>query len=379
MTQDIRKFVTPSCGLLAVGEPTHQVPAFAEARNELFAQLVDRGFRSIALETDRVAALTVNDFVQNGVGTLDTAMHQGFSPGFGELDANRELVDWMREYNESRPAEEHLTFHGFDTPTENTSAPSPRRYLAYARDYLELDLDLVSLVGDDEQWSRTEAVMDPAKSIGATAEAERLRTLADDMLLLLHARAPERIAATSPAEWLRAKTHLTAGLGLLRYHKQCAQRLEQSARMFRLLATRDALMAQNLLDIRGIEARRGATLVFAHNLHLQRNPSTWRMGDEDLTWSGAGAIVDSLMGGEQHVFVAGSLGRSETLGLGEPEPDTYESFLQRRITAWGLTAAATVPSARKRTDTTPEQGYFPLDHATLDTADAVLHLCTGTT
>ncbi|PTR44844.1 erythromycin esterase [Rhodococcus sp. OK611] len=176
MSQDIRDFVPASCDILALGEPTHLEPAFARVRNELFAQLVDRGFRSIALETDRVAALTVNDFVQEGVGSLDLAMSEGFSHGLGDLEANRELVGWMRDYNENRPPTERLAFHGVDASTENTSAPSPRRYLEHARDYLGLDLDIAGLCGDDERWSRAEAVMDSAASIGATAEAERLRT-----------------------------------------------------------------------------------------------------------------------------------------------------------------------------------------------------------
>jgi erythromycin esterase-like protein len=374
MSQEIRDFVTPSCDLLALGEPTHREPAFAQIRNELFGQLADHGFRSVALETDRVAALTVNDFVQQGVGTLDEVMKAGFSHDFGDLDANRQLVAWMRDYNKSRPAAERLAFHGFDAAMETMSAPSPRRYLEHARDYLELDLDLASLAGDDEQWSRTEAVMDAAESIGGTPEAERLRVIADDMLTELYGRAPGLIAATSLAKWSRAKTYLTAGLGLLRYHKQLAQPAEDSARWSQLSATRDALMAQNLLDIRDMEAMRGPTLVFAHNLHLQRNLSFMRMGPMELNWSSAGAIVAALVG-EHYAFIAMSLGRSEAIGLQEPEPDTYEGILQRQITTWGLTTE--VASANTRTDTTPQQGYFPLDQAIVDSADAVLHVNAG--
>jgi erythromycin esterase-like protein len=377
MSQDIRDFVTPSCDLLAFGEPTHQEPAFGWTRNELFADLVEHGFRSIALETDRVAALAVNDFVQRGVGTLASAMGEGFSHGFGDLEPNRHLVAWMRDHNENRPPEERLAFHGFDASTEMMSAPSPLRYLEHARDYLDLDLDLAGLAGDDALWSREEAIMDPAGSIGETPAAERLRAIADDLLTSLYARAPELIAATSRAAWFRAKTHLTAGLGLLRYHKQSAQRLEQGVRVSRLSAVRDALMAQNLLDIRDEEARPGATLVFAHNLHLMRNPSRWTLADMDVTWSGAGAVVASLVG-ERYRFVAGSLGRSEALGLGEPDPDTYEGHLQRATTTWDITAATAVAAARTRTDTTPPQGYFPLDRSTLDGADAVLHISAGT-
>ena len=84
--------------LLALGEPTHFEPACAQLRNALFAQLAEHGYRSIALETDRVAALD-----------------GGFSHGLGEVDANRQLVAWLREYNEK--ANEPLALHGFDAPT----------------------------------------------------------------------------------------------------------------------------------------------------------------------------------------------------------------------------------------------------------------------
>ncbi|WP_117213088.1 erythromycin esterase family protein [Allorhizocola rhizosphaerae] len=374
MSQHIRDLISEPCDLLALGEPTHQEPAFGAVRNVLFAQLVELGFRSIALETDRVAAFAVNDYISHGTGSLDSVMNEGFSHDFGALEANRRLVAWMREYNQTRPPHERLTFHGFDAPTENTSAPSPRRYFEHARDYLQIDnLDIAGIAGDDHRWGRAEAILDFAMSMGATPEAERLRAIGEDLLTRLYARAPELIAKTSRDEWLRARTHLDAGLGLLHYHWQAAQPLGQSDRISLLLTTRDTLMARNLLDIRGAEARRGPTMLFAHNLHLQRSRSAWSLGDKSAAWSGAGAIVDSLRF-ERYFFVAASLGRSAAIKLGEPEPDTFEGLLQRRITGWGLIPAAEVSSARKRTDTTPQQGYFPLDQATVDGADAILHI-----
>ncbi|GAB3573549.1 erythromycin esterase family protein [Amycolatopsis endophytica] len=373
MSQDIRQLVTPSTELLAFGEPTHLEPAFADLRNDLFARLAGHGFASIALETDRVAALVVNDFVQNGVGTHEKVMREGFSHTFGQLDTNRRLVAWMREYNENRPPEERLAFHGFDIPTETMSAPSPRTYLEHGRDYLGVDLDIAGLAGEDGRWSRTEAIMDPARSAGRTAEADRLRALADDLLIQLGARAPELIAATSRAGWFEARTHLTAGLALLRYHAQAAEDIDGTTRWNRLCAIRDAVMAQNLFDIRDIEADRGVTLVFAHNRHLQRNRSRMRMGPMDMEWYSAGAIV-AAVAAHRYTFVAGSLGRSETIELREPRPETYEGLLQRRIGTWGLAAPATIPPAEVRADPTPMQGYFPLDQETVDGADAILHV-----
>ncbi|MEY7973555.1 erythromycin esterase family protein [Saccharomonospora xinjiangensis] len=372
MTQDIRDLLPASTGLLALGEPTHWEPAFGWVRNDVFARLIDHGFRSIALETDRVGALVVNDFVHDGLGSLDEAM-SAFSHDFGNLAPNRQLVAWMRDYNAKRPREQRLTFHGFDAALETFSAPSPRPYLEHARDYLGLDLDIASLTGEDERWSRAEAVLDAAASPGASADADRLRAIADDLFTSLHTRAPELIAATSHARWVRARTHLTAGIGLLRYHAQSARPGDQSARISRLAATRDALMAHNLLDIRGLEARRGATLVYAHNQHLQKAGSVITTPELNLTWFGAGSIVNSLVP-ESYTFVAGSLGRSETLGIADPEPGTHEGLFHERIGTWGFVPNQADAHARVRTGITPQQGYVPLDAATLDGADAVLHI-----
>lgn len=373
MSQDIRDFATPSCQLLALGEPTHGEQAFSRIRNTFLARLAGRGFRSIALESDRIRGIAVDDFVRGGAGDLDTVVREGFSHGWGEQEANRRLVAWMREYNKGRPAGERLAFHGFDAPTENTSAPSPRAYLEHARDHLDLDLDIAGLAGDDERWSRDEAILDHTKSPGNTPEAQKLRAIGEDMLTELHTRG----TGGSREAWIRAKTHLTAGLWLLRYHRQSAKPIDsQHLRMLRMLAMRDGLMAQNLLDIRAIEADRGPTLLFAHNSHVQRSASHMSMVDMNgdplqLDWIGAGGILGALLD-DRYVYIAGSLGRSEAKGLAAPGEDTYEGLLDRRIDTWGLTT--TVRPGEIRADHEPRQGYFPLNAVTLDQTDAVLHI-----
>ncbi|KAF0844942.1 erythromycin esterase family protein [Nocardia caishijiensis] len=376
MSQRIGDFLPSTCELLAFGEPTHKEPGFATIRNDVFGDLVERGFRSIALEIDRAAALAVDDYVRHGVGTLEEVMTTGFTHGFGAFDTNRQLVTWLRAHNAGLPPEDRVHIHGFDGAMETMYAPSPRRYLEYVCDYLELDLGVRESAGEDDRWNRTEAMMDPARSVGATADAERLRVIADDLSVRLHAAAPERIAATSLDEWRRAAVHLTTGIGLLRYHAQAATPLPDADRWSILSATRDALMAQNLLDIRGVESSRGPTLVCAHNLHLRRTSSIMRMGPITLTWSGAGAIVAALMG-ERYRVILGSLGRSTGLELGEPEPDTYEGAFQKSTPTWGFVAAEALGVAETRTDTRPEQGYFPLDPDTVAGADVIVHLAEG--
>lgn len=367
MSQNIRDFVPSTCELLAFGEPTHQEPAFPLLRNALFAQLVELGFRSIALESDRVAALTVDDYVRNGIGSLDEVMRTGFSH-FGDLAANRELVAWIRDYNANRPPAERVAFYGFDAPLDNTSAPSPRRYLEFARDYLHLETEIADLAGDDERWHRDAAILDPAMSPGDTEEARRLQALADDLLNTLYARAPELIPATSEAEWRRAAVHLTAARGLLRYHRQSARRVDETTRISGLLATRDVLMTENIRDIRDIEAQRGPTLLYGHNVHLQRNLSTMSMAGMTLRWYGPGAVLSSLFG-DRFTFLAGSLGPSPS-GLADNEP--AEAGLRDRSVPWGLFPAAGLTATP--TGPTSDPSYFPLDQETIDGADAILHI-----
>ncbi|MCR6481544.1 erythromycin esterase family protein [Amycolatopsis sp. OK19-0408] len=311
--------------LLAFGEPTHFEPAFARIRNELFARLAEHGFRSIALETDRVAALDGE-----------------FTHGFGDLPANQQLLAWLREYNET--AEEPLTFHGFDAPTEMFSAPSPRTYLEHARDFLRIDVDIAALTGDDERWSRSEAILDPAASPGASPEARELRVIADDLLMALDAR-------VEPAARV-ARIHATAGLDLLRYHAASALPGDQDTRIARLAGARAVIMARNLLDIHASQP--GRTFVFAHNGHLG---------------AAAGAMVASRLG-DRYAFIAGSLGHSEALGLGEPDPATYEGHLQRGTDVWRLTTE--LPAGRTRADA--DYRYAPLTRELLDAADAILHV-----
>jgi erythromycin esterase-like protein len=378
MTRDIDHLIQPSWELLGLGEPTHLEHGFASVRNRLFEQLVGLGYRSIALESDRVAGLLVDDYVQGGVGTLDQVMAEGFSHTFGEVAANRELVAWMRDYNRDRPPADRLAWYGFDAPMETLSAPSPRRYLEAARDYLQPDLELDQLLGPDERWDSAEALLNREASPGASADADRLRSIADDLLVSLHARAPELIKNTSLAAWRDVEVRLKAGQALLRYHRQAAQPLADEPRWNRMCATRDVLMVENLLELRSLESHRGPTLVFASNLHLQRQLSVMDLGPMHVEWHGAGAILAGVLG-DRYGFIAGSLGTSPAIGLGEPKPGTIEAALQPLVDGWGLIKSADVPTGDSRADSTPEQGYFRLDRETVDHADALMHLADAAT
>ncbi|MFI6859502.1 erythromycin esterase family protein [Streptomyces sp. NPDC050421] len=367
--------------LLAVGEPTHGEDHLLGLRNELFRQLVEQeGYRTIAIESDCLRGLIVDDYVTTGTGTLDEVVEHGISHGWGDFAANRELVEWMRVHNDGRPASEQVRFAGFDGPLEITGAASPRQALTALHDYLAragVDADLFPctaqsldrLLGADDRWTEPAAMMDPSASTGQSADAGRLRLIADDLVALLGEHLPHLITATSGEARDRARLYGRTATGLLRYHSWMAD--TSPGRLARLLGVRDRMMADNLLAL----AARGPVLVHAHNAHLQREKSSMRMGGEPLEWWSAGALVSTELA-DAYAFVATALGTIRHQGVGTPPPDTVEGILyalpedQYVIDARRLASALgdMMPTHRE----SPWFGYATFDPAHLAGSDGMV-------
>ncbi|MFD4482174.1 erythromycin esterase family protein [Streptomyces sp. NPDC058471] len=371
--------------VLALGEPTHREDTLLDLRNELFRQLVEEaGYRTIAIESDCMKGLVVDDYVTSGTGSLDEVMEQGFSHpdlGLGTSAANRELVRWTRAFNEGRPASEQVRFAGFDGPLEITHAASPRRALTLLHSYLSarmVDADLLPctaetldrLLGADEKWTNPDAMMDPAQSVGQSAEAKELRLLADDLVALLDAQTPHLITVTSRDDLDRARLYGRTATGLLRYHHWMAD--TSPRRMARLVGLRDQMMADNLLAL----ADRGRTFVHAHNSHLQRDRSTMRMWDQPLVeWWSAGALVSARLG-EEYAFLATALGTLQHQGVDTPPPDTVEGLLYALPEDRCLIDAPRLATALGGTPIAPRVspwfGYAPVDPAHLTGLDGLV-------
>ncbi|AYJ50663.1 erythromycin esterase family protein [Rhodococcus sp. P1Y] len=359
--------------LFAIGEPTHGAEALLQLRNEVFRQLVEgHDYRIIALESDCVLGVTVDDYVCSGIGSLDEVMENGFSHEWGLLAGNRALVQWMREYNDGREASMRVRFAGFDGPLEMSAAASPRVSLcalhSYLAEWVNADLlpvtaeTLDGLIGDDRQWTDPEAMMDPSKSIGRSAHAIDLRVLADDLVDLLFSQAPDLRRKTTGPAWDRACLHGRTATGLLRYHYWMAD--DSAARMARLCGLRDSMMAANLLAL----TEKAPTLVYAHNSHLQRQRSRMQMWQGPIEWWCAGAVVSAELN-DDYGFVPTALGTMHHHDVGTPSPDTLEGLLYAMpgdrflVDTHSLSAALgdTLPNTR----TSSWFGYAPIDPAQL--------------
>ncbi len=326
--------------LLALGEPTHGIAAFPLLRNEFLADLVDRGFRSVALESDFFTAAVVDSYVTGGAGELDDVLASGFSHGFGNVPGNRELVHWLRSHNDGRGPADQVRFYGFDAPLETAAAPSPRRFLRAVVDFLPGPLrpdsagDTDLLLGDDADWSNPAAMYDPTASIGRSERARALRIVADDLASALHRAAPG-LSAADPVGYDDAVANARTASGLLRYH--AAMACAAPDRIGALLSLRAEMMADNLLAIVTRERDRGPTLVFAHNVHLQRAASEMSFDTEAARWWSAGALVARSLGGRYLVIVTDANPHSD--------PATLQGVVAAATTRRTMFPAATLRAA----------------------------------
>lgn len=361
--------------LLGFGETLHGGEEILALRNRLFRRLVAaHGYSAIAIESSLPRSRDVDEYVAGrGPATYDEVREDGFGNAFGRLEANRELVEWMRAYNADPAHPVKLRFYGFDIPTGTIGAASPRQTLAVPLDYLAA-LDpargrahrerIDALLGDDFAWENPAAILDPAQSIGASPAATALRIATEELISALRIRRPELIARSDRERFAEALHFAATARQYLNFHAAMARDLDQAER----LGIRDALMADNLTYMCERERGRGKVLAFAHNSHLKRGQAEWAMGPDLLRWWPAGAQLAATLG-PRYAVIGTALGVSAENGIGQPEPGTLEARLLaapgpiRFIPTHGAPSAA-LAALPTRTGSARNPTYFPLTPAT---------------
>jgi erythromycin esterase len=327
-----------SVELLGFGEALHGGEDILALRNRIFQRLVEaHGYSAIAIESSFPRAHIANEYVAGrGPASYEALQEAGFSHGFGRLDANRGLVEWMKAFNSNPSHGIKLRFYGFDSPTEMTSSDSPRQVLHFVLDYLA-SIDSASceehrqridqLLGQDANWENPAAMMDPTKSIGISPAATALRVETEDLISELHVRRPELVAKSNERRYLEAVQYATVARQLLNYHAALARTSgKPGERIVECLGIRDLIMADNLAYMVSRERGRGKVLAFAHNSHLKRGKAEWQLGTDLLRWWPAGAHLNEMFG-QRYAVIGTAVGVSESNGIGQPEAGTLEARL----------------------------------------------------
>lgn len=241
---------------VALGEATHGTREFFQFKHRMLEFLVrEMGFRAFAIEASYSACQNINDYVMgrtdDGAAALDS---QGFWTW--NTEEVRAMLDWMRAYNKTVPAERRVKFVGFDIQANETGKTKLLEYLKRVA---------------PERAAATEAFFKTSmeqlsaavfqKGEKATDELVKLRELRDkydELFVFLEISGAQLAAKSSQEEYEQMRE----------YARVLAQYTDSYSRASGGGVARDLYMADNFRRIVEREPPGTRFVLWAHNGHI---------------------------------------------------------------------------------------------------------------
>ncbi len=124
------KSIVGKSRIVALGEATHGTREFLQLKHRMLEFLVhEMGFSVLAIEANWPESLAINEYILEGKGTLSGAVASLY-PFLWRTEEVRELIGWMRSYNQDPSHRTKLKFYGFDMQGPELAL---RRVLVYLR------------------------------------------------------------------------------------------------------------------------------------------------------------------------------------------------------------------------------------------------------
>ena len=256
--------------VVAFGEPMHGAHEPLAFRNRLFRFLVERmGFTAIALESGFTESISARSFIEGGEGDAETAARTGLGSGLSQYLENRELVQWMRDYNAAASSAGHrrIRLYGIDI-TAGGRKNGPWLAIDSALNFLSR-ADPTTAQEIRHSLSDNLSGIDAREfgSLPAAAQAEF------DTSIKAIAKAIQRsrkslIARSSDEDYRWALHNLDVARQLAKCLPLTPSGKVNASVWIPAVTCRDYGMAQNVQWAFENEGRQGRLLVFAHNGHV---------------------------------------------------------------------------------------------------------------
>jgi erythromycin esterase len=266
---------------VGLGESVHTSGGYSDAKVRIFRFLVeDHGFRAFAIESPRVDALLVTDYVETCSGDPTTVVTQGLF-GVWANTAVLHLVEWMCSWNQMHP-NDRVHFFGFDTQDPWGDGKELQMFLTAAvanpSDAAALNMSLSSCDGATSGTVLNYYTMHPSGTTTITpAQLAACGQALDAIDHVLATQGAALSARTSSASLEVAKINSIALRGWEgeMYHDPSNPQGDNN--FGASFTARDQAMAQILLRIRALRYPGLKTAVWAHNGHISKlgSPGEW--------------------------------------------------------------------------------------------------------
>ena len=127
--------------VIGLGESSHGTSEFFKMKHRLLEFLVkEMGVISFYLEASMARCRYINSYVLSGIGNLDTATAiQGFTTW--RVEEFRNMIQWIREYNQSVVKDKKVRFQGFDLQGNDLSWKELKEFYKNVRPSMTITID----------------------------------------------------------------------------------------------------------------------------------------------------------------------------------------------------------------------------------------------
>lgn len=258
--EDLRplKKVFKDVRFVGLGEETHGTREFFQFKHRMLEFLVrEMGFRVFAIEASYSACQNINDYV---TGKTDDGAKALDSQGFWTWNTEevRAMMDWMRSYNASVPADKKVKFAGFDIQINETGKAKLLEYLKKVAP--ERAAETEAFFNTKENELGYAAFGTDEKSRAAAAKLKELGRQYSELFVFLDLNHAKLAARSSEAEYDQMREYARVILQFIAAYTETGA--------FEL---RDRYMADNFRRLVESEPAGTRIVVWAHNGHITTN------------------------------------------------------------------------------------------------------------
>jgi len=242
--------------IAALGEATHGTREFFQMKHRIFKYLVEHHqHRAFGFEADFAESIYINNYITRGEGNLDDIVENIMHFWVWKTQEVKELLEWMKNYNEGKSEEEKIHYYGFDCQFTDLHPGLIQEYLTRTM---------------PELWGNI------------SPSLEQVRNLSTDDIRGLSAKSYIAIKdqLESARDQVTANQNQLVSNSSLREYKNAFQLFNTLLQGFAVnfyygkggLNRRDRYMAENALWIANSFGEDAKITLWAHNAHVAKDP-----------------------------------------------------------------------------------------------------------
>jgi erythromycin esterase len=300
--------------IIGLGEATHGTKEFFQMKHRVFRYLVENCRHKVfGFEADFAESIYLNNYITKGEGNLTELMRDRMHFWTWKTGEVRQLLEWMREYNSGKAAEDQIHYYGFDC---QFTTYQPDMILEY------LQRTLPAL------WETAFPLLEEVEALSSSDYESMSQEAYNDLKTQLESLQDQLIsnkdlltANSSPDEYEINKQLLNTVIQaiIVRYH---------AAKRIYTIYSRDRFMAENALWIADFFGQDTKITLWAHNAHVAR----------DSSYGGDGAMGYHLNGelGDLYRVIAFAFSQGSFTAVGRGRYGNYTGDWSHEITTGPL-------------------------------------------